>query len=418
MEPIITVRNLAKRYELGKPVHRTLGEMLSHRAQALMGLFRSRPQGADESEFWALQDLSFTLGKGEVVGIIGRNGAGKSTLLKLLSRITEPTLGSIRLQGRISSLLEVGTGFHPELSGRDNIYLNGSILGMTRAEIDARFDEIVSFAGVERFLDTPVKHYSSGMYVRLAFAVAAHLETEILIIDEVLAVGDSRFQEKCLGKMNDIASSGRTVLFVSHNMDAVLRLCQRVLWLDEGRLLMDGPVSEVVAKYLSDRRTQPGLVALGERPRPAWLRQGGSRFKAMHWLDEAKRPWVFEYGQAQDFAVSFSNPRRMERTECFYAVFSAMGTEVGSSTSRGTPTLQLNDPGEHRLRITIEDLRLVPGVYHLSLCLKSAEGTEDFLVHVVDFEVTPNEASARDGVGELRSLVVPTTRYEALTPPS
>jgi len=244
---IITVDNLSKRYLVG---HRsaqyaryaTLRDVISREAwnfaRKSVDFLRGRQivQGDEVEEFWALKDVSFEVKRGEVLGIIGRNGAGKSTLLKVLSRITEPTKGRIRIQGRVASLLEVGTGFHPELTGRENIYLNGAILGMTRAEIARKFDEIVAFAEVEQFLDTPVKHYSSGMYVRLAFAVAAHLEPEILAVDEVLAVGDAAFQKKCLGKMSDVARGGRTVLFVSHNMNAIERLCARVIYLESGCL--------------------------------------------------------------------------------------------------------------------------------------------------------------------------------------
>ena len=208
-----------------------------------------RPLRAVQEEFWALCDVSFDIGRGEVVGIVGRNGAGKSTLLKLLSQITEPTRGRIHLRGRVASLLEVGTGFHPELTGRENIFLNGAILGMSRKEVKARFDEIVAFAEVERFLDTPVKRYSSGMYVRLAFAIAAHLEPEILVVDEVLAVGDAQFQKKCLGRMDAVANSGRTVLFVSHSMATIQRLCTRGIFLEEGRLVDDGPIPQIVARY-------------------------------------------------------------------------------------------------------------------------------------------------------------------------
>ena len=214
-------------------------------------LQRRRERRSSNVEFWALKDINIEIKQGETVGIIGRNGAGKSTLLKVLSRITEPTHGRIRLRGRVASLLEVGTGFHPELTGRENIYLNGVILGMTRAETRKKFDEIVEFSGVEKFLDTPVKRYSSGMYVRLAFAVAAHLEPEVLIVDEVLAVGDAEFQSKCLGKMGDVASSGRTVLFVSHNMQAVTRLCSRCVFLQNGQVKMDGHSSQVANAYLN-----------------------------------------------------------------------------------------------------------------------------------------------------------------------
>ena len=212
-------------------------------------------------EFWALQDVDFEVHRGEVLGVIGRNGAGKSTLLKLLTRITAPTTGRIDLWGRVGSLLEVGTGFHPELTGRENVYLNGSILGMTRKEIDRQFDAIVDFAGVERFLDTPVKRFSSGMYVRLAFAVAAHLETEILLVDEVLAVGDAEFQKKCLGKMHDVAVGGRTVLFVSHQMSSVAQLCDRTLVLDQGRVALLGSVADGEAAYLASIRSAPTTTA-------------------------------------------------------------------------------------------------------------------------------------------------------------
>ena len=241
----ISVHNLAKSYTLAHQHHGhvTLAESLLHR-------FR-HPFAKPETEtFWALKDLSFDIHPGDVVGVIGRNGAGKSTLLKILSRITEPTEGEVQLRGRVGSLLEVGTGFHPELTGRENIYLNGNILGMRKKEIDRQFDAIVDFSGCERFLDTPVKRYSSGMYVRLAFAVAAHLESEILIVDEVLAVGDAEFQRKCLGKMRDVATGGRTVLFVSHHMQSVQVLCNSALYLDKGRCTYAGPVSGAIEKYV------------------------------------------------------------------------------------------------------------------------------------------------------------------------
>ena len=257
MQPIIRVENLSKQYRIGRrQPDRTLRETMSEMASAPFRRLGSvlRPlngrNGNDDDTIWALKDVSFEVMPGEVVGIIGRNGAGKSTLLKILSRITDPTSGGVDLHGRVGSLLEVGTGFHPELTGRENIYLNGAILGMRRAEIERKFDEIVAFAEIERFLDTPVKHYSSGMYVRLAFAVAAHLEPEILLVDEVLAVGDAAFQSKCLGKMGDVAKEGRTVLFVSHNMLAVVSLCTRVIFLETGGAFADGGASEVVEQYL------------------------------------------------------------------------------------------------------------------------------------------------------------------------
>lgn len=250
--PAISVTNLSKRYLIDHERRNdTLRDALAH---GVSGLWKRLRHGRlEQEEFWALRDINFEVQPGEVVGIIGRNGAGKSTLLKILSRITEPTTGRVELKGRVASLLEVGTGFHPELSGRENIFLNGAILGMHRAEIRKKFDEIVAFAEVERFLDTPVKRYSSGMYVRLAFAVAAHLEPEILIVDEVLAVGDAQFQKKCLGKMQQVAQTeGRTVLFVSHAMPAVQNLCSSCVWLRNGQIVRMGGSAAVISEYLSD----------------------------------------------------------------------------------------------------------------------------------------------------------------------
>lgn len=276
-DSILRVENVGKKYELGRNMqgaryrYRTLRETLAEGTQELF----SRADTGEKvgGEFWALRDINFEVKQGEVVGIIGRNGAGKSTLLKILSRITEPTTGKMHIKGRVASLLEVGTGFHPELTGRENIYLNGAILGMTRAEIRRKFDAIVDFAEVERFLDTPVKRFSSGMYVRLAFAVAAHLEPEFLVIDEVLAVGDAEFQKKCLGKMNELSQrEGRTVLFVSHQMNAVERLCSRVLLIDKGRLRKDSPdVRFVIRSYLS------GGDDMAFSPRAEW-RNSGNEF--------------------------------------------------------------------------------------------------------------------------------------------
>lgn len=257
MAAIITVDRLSKRYYLSHAPkgQRTLREEITRWASNPLRWLSRRPSSAPSSEeFWALKDLSFDIQPGEVVGVIGRNGAGKSTLLKILSRITEPTEGRVEISGRVASLLEVGTGFHPELTGRENVFLNGAILGMTRVEIRKKFDEIVAFAEVERFLDTPVKRYSSGMYVRLAFAVAAHLEPEILVVDEVLAVGDHQFQQKCLGKMQDVSrNDGRTVLFVSHQMGTVRQLCSRAIHLNAGRLVEMGPTNKIIDSYLGSR---------------------------------------------------------------------------------------------------------------------------------------------------------------------
>ncbi|MGI8820719.1 MAG: ABC transporter ATP-binding protein [Chthoniobacterales bacterium] len=258
---VIRAENVGKKYQLGRgrdARYRTLRDTLSEGAR---NLIRGNGASSPADDFWALSDVSFAITQGEVVGIIGRNGAGKSTLLKILSRITEPTTGKVRIKGRVASLLEVGTGFHPELTGRENIFLNGAILGMTRLEIKAKFDEIVAFAEVEKFLDTPVKRYSSGMYVRLAFAVAAHLEPEILVIDEVLAVGDAEFQKKCLGKMSEAARVGRTVLFVSHQMNAVQTLCGRCLLFVSGRIAASGSPTEVISRYLEREKGQSQWTA-------------------------------------------------------------------------------------------------------------------------------------------------------------
>lgn len=255
-QSVIRVEDLGKKYIIGnhqQERYQSLRDVITNKVKSV---FSKQEENNDFTDFWALRNVNFDIQQGDRVGIIGRNGAGKSTLLKVLSRITEPTTGSIAIKGRIASLLEVGTGFHPELSGRENIFLNGAILGMGRKEIKAKFDEIVDFSEIEQFLDTPVKRYSSGMYVRLAFAVAAHLEPEILIVDEVLAVGDSKFQKKCLGKMGEVSSQGRTILFVSHNTTFVRSLCNKGIWLDKGQVRQTGSTAEVINSYLSSMHDQ------------------------------------------------------------------------------------------------------------------------------------------------------------------
>jgi lipopolysaccharide transport system ATP-binding protein len=256
----IRVDNLSKQYRLGqRQSYQTIRE-------AILGIFRRLPGKSTASaaqSFWALKDVSFEVNQGEVIGIIGRNGAGKSTLLKVLSRITDPTAGQIQTVGRIGSLLEVGTGFHPELTGRENVFLNGAILGMRKSEIEAKFDEIVAFAEIDKFLDTTVKYYSSGMYTRLAFAVAAHLDPEIMVVDEVLAVGDAAFQKKCLGKMGEVARQGRTVLFVSHNMSAIRMLCSKVILLEKGQIIFDGPTADGLALYAGDSAESRTILSHG-----------------------------------------------------------------------------------------------------------------------------------------------------------
>src|SRR5687767_9779871 len=272
MRPIISVENLGKAYYLGRKLdkHQTFRDLVVDFAKGTATRMRQRfsDPAASADAFWAVKGANFNVNRGEVMGLVGRNGAGKSTILKVLSRITEPTSGRAVLRGRVASLLEVGTGFHRELTGRENIYLNGAILGMRKAEIDRKFDQIVAFSEIAKFLDTPVKHSSSGMYVRLAFAVAAHLEPEILIVDEVLAVGDADFQKKCLGKMQEVASGeGRTVLFVSHNMGAVRRLCHSAVYLAKGQVVNLGPADQIVDQYLNQALPDGMEIALGDRPR-------------------------------------------------------------------------------------------------------------------------------------------------------
>jgi lipopolysaccharide transport system ATP-binding protein len=315
--PAISIRHIGKRYHIG-------GQYRSNTLRDLIANPRLMLQArAREREFWALDDVSFDIPEGSVFGIVGRNGAGKSTLLKILTRITEPTRGEARMYGRAASLLEVGTGFHPELTGRENIYLNGSILGMSRAEIRHRFDDIVTFAEIHEHLDTPVKRYSSGMYVRLAFAVAAHLEPDILLVDEVLAVGDAAFQRKCIGKLEEIGSHGRTVVVVSHNMDTVSRLCQRVAWIAAGKLRAIGPSAAVIGRYLSDDST-----------------------RAMTWIPSQSRNDAFVY-----HSVSIERNSSLETGDVIAA-------DEGFTISFDFTVLQPLPPGRIAFRIDNEEGRV------------------------------------------------------------
>ncbi|HKB05167.1 MAG TPA: ABC transporter ATP-binding protein, partial [Gemmataceae bacterium] len=305
MTAAIHVNRVSKRYQLGEArgPYRTFRESVTATVTAPFRRGRRRA-GSKATEVWALKDVSFDVPAGEVIGVVGRNGAGKSTLLKTLSRIIAPTEGEIRLRGRVGSLLEVGTGFHPELSGRENIFLNGSILGMTRTEIRRKFDEIVAFSEVEKFLDTPVKRYSSGMYMKLAFAVASHLDPEILLVDEVLAVGDAQFQQKCLGKMGEVSKAGRTVLFVSHNMAAIKALCGRAILIEEGKLAADGDVNAIVDRYLSGG-TDMALTGIIPENAPRYTdRPGEARFRSVRMTDLAGNPTTQLY-YGQPFRVHF-----------------------------------------------------------------------------------------------------------------
>lgn len=351
-------------------------------------------QGDEIEEFWALRDVSFEVERGDVVGIVGRNGAGKSTLLKILSKITEPTEGRIRLKGRVASLLEVGTGFHPELTGRENIFLNGAILGMGRTEIARKFDEIVAFAEIERFLDTPVKRYSSGMYVRLAFAVAAHLEPEILIVDEVLAVGDIEFQRKCLGKMKDVSQhDGRTVLFVSHNVAAVKALCRKGLFLEQGRVGVWGTVDQAVDAYM--RAGGSGLFN-GSIPSdlPRDYSTGAAALRSVGLLNEA--------GASVNAVVTGTPLRILVRFDVFEPLSGAM-IELGITNSDGLQITQSFsappksvgtefEPGSYQIELSITDT-IFPGRYSLLSGIHKTDGTTiDFVERVLDFEVINSEA--------------------------
>jgi lipopolysaccharide transport system ATP-binding protein len=385
--PIIEVENLSKRYRLGQFNAQTMREEV----EQLFARFQNRGAAkvgklaGESSEFWALKDISFSVQRGEVLGIIGRNGAGKSTLLKILSRITEPTSGIAYIRGRVASLLEVGTGFHQELTGRENIYLNGAILGMTRAEIRRKFDEIVGFAQVEKFLDTPVKRYSSGMYVRLAFAVAAHLEPEILIVDEVLAVGDAEFQRKCLGTMQDVAQHGRTVLFVSHNMSAVEKLCSRALFIDSGQIRMNGAVGSVVSEYLSDSGREV-LEYIPEREplrdaevsRIVLCDQRGAPLKRVTTADSLNlRIELVVRKRRPDLKLAFSlHDSRQD------AIFSSCPADDGVEY----PT----QPGHHEFRVALPWPLLLPQLYWITVSVYSAAGESIHnCQHALVFDVCP-----------------------------
>jgi lipopolysaccharide transport system ATP-binding protein len=384
-DTIIRVENLSKQYMLGNNgTSAPEPDQPSRNGNGLHSTAKS---------FLALNNVSFEVKQGEVVGIIGRNGAGKSTLLKVLSRITEPTAGRVEITGRVASLLEVGTGFHPELSGRENIFLNGAILGMTRAEIKKKFDEIVAFAEVEKFLDTPVKRYSSGMYVRLAFAVAAHLDPEILIVDEVLAVGDAQFQKKCLGKMQEVSKGGRTVLFVSHNMEVVLKLCTRGIMLAMGQVFATGEANEVTSIYLEEQMSSAGEVDLRKKPRP----QPGIGVVQLVGASPvtAQTIWSYPFGQQLAIQAHVQSKQTIEKIELGIGLFSARGFEVASWTSSCSRSLLTLNTGLNTILITYTDLKLLPGRYYLGIGLRSERGLEDYVPEAVWFEVVVSNESAR-----------------------
>jgi lipopolysaccharide transport system ATP-binding protein len=391
---VISVENLSKSYLVGHQSGRerytalrdVIGREARNFARKAADLVRGRQivQGDEVEEFWALKGVSFTVRQGEVLGIIGRNGAGKSTLLKILSRITEPTAGRVRIKGRVASLLEVGTGFHPELTGRENIYLNGAILGMTQREIRGKFDEIVAFADVERFLDTPVKRFSSGMYLRLAFAVAAHLQPEILVIDEVLAVGDAEFQKKCIGKMQDVAGEGRTLLFVSHNMPAIRTLCDRAILLSEGRLLSSEDIDSCIRRY---EHVQ------GQIESNVWARDNRLKINSLGFTHIAAHVTGSQPKLSLEVTCSFGGQRVHRPALIAFDICH----EFGFTLMQALPTVDpFITPGASKRpwRFAIELSGLVPGRYRLTAWLgphnsETFDLCRDCISFVIDESPTP-----------------------------
>lgn len=399
--PVIDVHNLSKEYHIGGPqkTYDRLGEQITDTLLAPFRragkLLRGQASGAAELDerFWALSDVSFSIRQGETVGIIGRNGAGKSTLLKILSQITEPSQGYADLYGRVGSLLEVGTGFHPELTGRENVFLNGAILGMHRHEITHKFDEIVAFAEIDKFIDTPVKHYSSGMYVRLAFSVAAHLEPEILLVDEVLAVGDAAFQKKCLGKMDDVAQQGRTVLFVSHNMSLMQTLCQRGLFLENGQLIMDGPIDTAVAAYLQALE-QSAQIDLAERKD----RQGAGNVKVqkIEILDEHHNggKTVLKTGSSARFVFELSG--QIAGMSCVFTVYDQFGQAITNFKSDvpGPDDIEDGTIGWQYM-CDVDELMFIPGRYTIDVLIRGGGEWQDFIQGAASFDVEPGHMRGR-----------------------
>ena len=385
----IRFAHVGKLYRLGQVGTGTLSNDLNrwwqtrilHREDPYMivGEINDRAHKGSSDYVWALRDIDFDVRQGEVVGIIGKNGAGKSTLLKLLSRVTAPTTGEIRARGRIASLLEVGTGFHQEMTGRENIYMNGSILGMTRAEINGKLDEIVDFAGVERYLDTPVKRYSSGMIVRLGFAVAAFLEPEIMVVDEVLAVGDAEFQKKAIGKMQDVSrGEGRTVLFVSHNMAAVRNLCQRGIILENGSLVYDGTAEDAVSRYLENAVSTGNDLPLSEMPR-AGKTSGAIRFTGIDFLNRNDEPVLPTCGQFLRIRVTFEARIPISRAQMSLEIHDISTRPIIYFNSLFTQPEQGFEPGGHCFTIDIDKLRLTPGDYRILLWAYGNGRAADYL---------------------------------------
>ena len=433
----IVVEGLGKEYQLGKQHRReTLREALTGLATSPLRRFRTLAGRTGDDRFWALKDLTFDVPQGEVLGVIGRNGAGKSTLLKILSRITDPTEGRVAIRGRVSSLLEVGTGFHPELTGRENMYLNAAILGMRRSELRRRFDEIVAFAGVERFLDTPIKRYSSGMKVRLAFAVAAHLEPEILIIDEVLAVGDQEFQNRCLGKMDEVAGSGRTVLFVSHNMAAVERLCTRGLLLANGTMQAHGEIGGIIRRYLAagqesghlwlrrssstpDRASADVARTDGDTEPPAAelqrvvLTRRPAESERAAWNGSDPEPLQsLATGEAAAVAIDVHVHRPLPDLKLAACVFDDQLRPVFSTHPVDSGCSYPDRPGRFRYVFELPDDLLMPRRYSLTVSAYTMVQPIDTAPHALQFEVQARDSRALQGNPKRPGTVFVPCRWE------
>lgn len=394
-DTVIQVENLGKKYILAhqqQERYKSLRDVIANKVNFMGGkLWHSgkKQSNPNREEFWALKDVSFEIKQGDRVGIIGRNGAGKSTLLKVLSRITEPTKGRINIKGRVASLLEVGTGFHPELTGRENIYLNGAILGMSKAEIQRKFDEIVAFAEVEKFLDTPVKRYSSGMYVRLAFAVAAHLEPEVLIVDEVLAVGDAQFQKKCLGKMEEVGKEGRTVLFVSHNMGTIAQLCTTGIYLASGQVIQSGNVNFVIAKYLAQGSSNNGKMVLVNNIEKV-RKKKKIFFKEIRLLNH-------EYVESSELDVrypfyinfDYEVTQPVNNVELSIRIHTNDGISVLTSNQSDMQNgIKQRDIGTYEVSIKMAEMFLMPGSYMLTIAAhEPMVEMFDYHEHIVLFTI-------------------------------
>ncbi len=392
--PVIKVENLSKKYVIahqtnGRGGQGTLRDVISDGFKLISNRFTKSANAFDPAheDFWALKDVSFEINQGDRVGIIGRNGAGKSTLLKILSRITEPTQGRITIEGRVASLLEVGTGFHAELTGRENIFLNGAILGMTKEEINRKFDEIVAFSEIEKFLDTPVKRYSSGMYVRLAFAVAAHLEPEILIIDEVLAVGDAQFQKKCLEKMEDVSKEGRTILFVSHNMAVVQSLCSRGINISQGKVAVDTSINGAVNAYIAslEQLKDHNLKYRTDRRGRGMVRISRVKLHRVKSVSD-KTENLFQVGEPVKIEISYEG--ECSGLECRFTIYEQQGQAIATFSSADRSGLDVSKKqSDGVFSCDIEELLLLPGRYRINVALMGYNEIQDHLEGAAFFDI-------------------------------